>query len=181
MKKTSVLLIGGAIVALSFILACGSANQFGGSFDIIRICGVDAGAARVCGNPPASLSIYSEDPVKLFMDLENRMKGNTATGTSGLTVRTTRLEIEYRAPNGASIPNRVEQLTVDIPPETSLEAGDAVPFYLASYEQAQYIKDHMGDFPGVPFQLSCKVTLFYQTTGGRSSSVERYVSLEVVH
>jgi len=169
---------GAAVVLLSALLVsgCGSTNNFGASVDLGRICAFEQGAtAGTClSNPVASLAFNA--PIAATFDFINRMNDTTTTSANaGLTVRLAEMEVEYRTPNGQTIPTRREQLAANVAPG----ATATVPVTLLSFEQIDYVQTNRFLFPRFPFQVNLLIRVKYDTTGAASGSVERLFTVEL--
>lgn len=175
MKRFSYILIAAMMLISLGFLACGDANQFGGSFDFI-ICS-DIGCTETADNP--EVSVFSGTPLTVYLGFENRMTaGDDTQSAVGQTVRTRRVEIDYFAPpNSMSLADirRIEHIAVNIDPEETVTS----PVTIFSHEQIEFIRDRLGQFPDLPFQISCEITVFYDTTGGITDSVERTLSIQI--
>lgn len=155
------------------VLGCGSANQYGGSFDIATLCGDEE--CEFAALTDVSLSLNA--PLVVWLNMINNMdyETNTPPNLIGQTVRTHRVVVEYRTPNGHEIPRLMQDMTVNIAPDEEV----TYPVEIFSYEQIEYVRDRLSEFPDPPFSVSCRITVFYDTTGGRSDSVERLHSIHV--
>lgn len=173
MRRFSYFLVAGMMILTLVMLGCGRTNQYGGSFDIQRIC-ADNTCSEVADNP--EVSIFADTPLTVYMELNNNME--SSGDYPGQTVRTRRVEIDYTPPPN-SLPlsgiRRVEEIAANIEPDSM----SIIPVTIVSYEQIEYIRDRLGQFPDLPFQVSCRITLFYDTTGGVTGSVERNLSIQV--
>jgi hypothetical protein len=162
-------LIALSAAAVLLVSGCGSSNQFGGSFDIVQVC-ADASCGDGVSNPEASLS--ANEPVQVWFEFVNRLTYDD----EGQTVRLRKVQVEYKPPFGPHLPNRVEQITFNIPPD---DTEAIYPVTIFSYEQLEWVRDHFSEYPDRPFQVACKVKVFYDTTGGSVGDVERYISVQV--
>jgi hypothetical protein len=160
------------LVPLVLMVGCGTANNdFGASVDISRIC-----ADSACANLASSLeaSVFGNRPLTVYLEVKNNMKpGGTA---SGPTARIYMVQVDYLEPSGSpDIMTRVQEIPVNV---TSGSTA-IVPAAILSYEQLEFIRDRVTFFPDFPFQISCRITIFYNTTGGQYGSVERLLSVVI--
>jgi hypothetical protein len=175
---TAALLVAAALLPAG----CGETNNFGGSVDVEKICPYEQGSASgTCQSNP-SVSMADGSPLIADLTVVNRMQSFDAGGV-GQHARVYRVDVSYKTPNGASLPQRREQLAYTISPRTDAGAPSPTvtfPVTLMSYEQYEYINSNRGRFPEFPFQVSLQVKLYYDTSGAASGTVERLVSVEAV-
>jgi len=173
-KSTVLIVLISSIFML--MLGCPASNEFGGSFDISGIHGVneenECDEELVATNPPVFLSFPI--PLILCLKMTNNMVSDV-TG-EGQTVRVKHLKIEYLAANGEPIIPRQEQYPMNIEPGGVL----VTPVTLFSYEQFEDITNRIHAFPDPPFQVNMVIKLDYNTSGGQEASVERLFTIQVM-
>ena len=171
------------LVAAAFLAAaCGETNNFGGSVDVEKICPFEQGTSSgTCLSNP-SVSMADGSPLSADLTVANRMQSFDSGGV-GQHARVYRMDVEYRTPNGATLPQRREQLAYTISPRADAASAATTvtfPVTLMSYEQIEYINNNRGRFPDYPFQVSLQIRVYYDTTGAASGHVDRVVSVEAV-
>ena len=177
MKKLSYLAIPLLLLFSVGMLGCPASNYFGGSFDIVRVCGdntCSSSGTAGATNPPVYINDF--EPLIRWFEFSNNMRQPGAEAGTGITVRTRTVEIEYVAANGQALPTRTEGYVQNF--EAGEERIEAITIF--SYEQQQYIQDNASLFPDYPFQVSLNIKVKYDTSGGQTSSVERLYSVQVL-
>jgi hypothetical protein len=171
------------VVTSPFCLGCVDSSDYGGPVDIVNAGCVwyDAdGKAEVleCALPSAVISDAEDFDNKRDMAF-------TFVNYSLNRVRLNRMTVEYTAPWGPAIPNHVQTLAVDIKaadaanPEAGGEEKE-VAVSIWSLEQTRHISERRAEYPATPFLVHCKVTFFYNTSGGQEQSLEREVTIELL-
>lgn len=171
------------VVTSPFYLGCTDSSDYGGPVDITEmLCIVydDAGVgdAKECALPRVYIS--NAESTANVIDVEF-----TFINYSLNRVRLNRMIVEYTSPRGPAIPNHYQTMAVDIPAadKGSLITGSEkiqVPVSLWSLEQTRQMYNNKGQYPSTPFLVNCKVTFYYNTSGGQEQSLEREVTVELL-
>jgi hypothetical protein len=171
------------VVTSPFCLGCVDSSDYGGPVDITEMLCIfydDAGVGETkeCALPGVFIS--GNETTANLLDVEFSFVNYSLN-----RVRLNRMNVEYTAPWGPAIPNHSQRMAVDIPPapENDPEAGSdekQVPVSLWSLEQTRHVYERKGQYPATPFLVNCKVTFFYNTSGGQEQSLEREVTIELL-
>ncbi len=171
------------VVTSPFYLGCVDSSDYGGPVDITEMLCIfydDAGVGETkeCALP--TVFITGAETTANLLDVEF-----TFINYSLNRVRLNRMIVEYTPPWGPAIPNHHQTMAVDIPAadKDSLTTGSEktqVPVCLWSLEQTRQIFDNKGQYPSTPYLVNCRVTFYYNTSGGQEQSLEREVTIELL-